>query len=170
MPAAVEVPQGGREADAGGIDAQLIQRFESGTDGEQFAANGTRPRIGLASLHQSADEIGFQQHVGIQGEYPLAGGGSNHGILGFGKTQVAAMEDGANAAAEMAQHLSGIVGRAIIGYDHLQVGALLGEDFLQAAANVPAAIEGDDRNADGWFGHDSSDQSTKTCGRPVPLH
>lgn len=67
------------------------------------------------------------------------------------------MEDGADAAAETAQHLAGIVGRAIIGYDHLQVDTLLGENFLQAAAYIAGAIEGDDRNADGWFGHDSSD-------------
>ena len=65
------------------------QGLEAGTDGEQFAADGARVRIGSPGVHEHADEIGKQQDVGIEGQDPLRAAGADGLVLGLGKTHVA---------------------------------------------------------------------------------
>ena len=63
---AVEVAERGGEVDAGGIDETVGHGLKPGADGEKFAAYGSGPGIQVPRVHEIADKIGLQQHVGIE--------------------------------------------------------------------------------------------------------
>ena len=152
-PAPIEVPQGGRETDAGRIDARLVQRRKTRPDGKQFAAHGARFRVGLAGFHQGANEAGAQQHVGVERQYPFGRTGTDGAVLRFGETQVPAAVDHPHPPAELAQHGRGAIGGPVIHHHDFDRHALLADYRFQTAPDVPRAVIRDDGCTDGWVGH-----------------
>ena len=71
-----------------------------GRDGEQFAAQATYLRQGIAEQDELAEEGGRETDVGVERENPVGVRACGDGlILGGGKTQVVAVVEDAKAFA-----------------------------------------------------------------------
>src|ERR1035438_8910948 len=170
MPAAVEMAHAGGEVDAGRVDARLGKRLESRADGEELAAYRAHPGVGLAGIHQAADEVRPQQHVRVQRKHPLAVAGPDRPVLSVGKSYIPIISEDPDPLSELPEDLQSAIGGSVVEHHDIQRHPLLPEDGFEATADITTAIEGDDGDANGSVGHwfVNFRYNQKTPQPPVP--
>ena len=100
--------------------------------GQQLAAHRADLGIDLAGVHQRLDEIGQQQNVRIQRQYPIAAGERDGLILRRREADVFRVVDNLAAIFELFQN----VHRAVVG------GVVDDNDLLVLDTSAPAPIPG----------------------------
>ena len=134
LAAAVEVAQHGVEVDAGGIDHGLFGDLEVGTHGQQLAADRADVGIELSGIHQRLNEIGKQQHIGIEGKHPIAVGELDGLILRGGEPDVLLVVVDLAAILELFEDVDGAIGGGIVDNDDFFVADIVGPAPIQDSA------------------------------------
>src|SRR5215471_9950382 len=146
LAATVQVPQGGREVDAGGIHQLLFRQIESGADGQQLSANRACLRIELAGLQQRLDEIRHKQHVWIERQNPLGLRQRDRLILRRGKTDIFAIVIDAASIGKLLQNVGGPVRGRVVDDDNLKILVFLLKHRLEAPLYESSAVKSDYRD------------------------
>ncbi len=148
LAAAIQMPQHGREVDAGGIHQLFFGKIESRANGQQLAANGADLRIHLPGFHQRLDEILQQQDVRIQRQHPFAAAKPDGLVLRRREPDILIVVIDPAAVCELFQNIDGAVSRGVVDDDHFEVRILLFQDRFKAPLDESAAVVGHDRDGD----------------------
>ena len=143
LAAAVQMPQHGREVDAGGIHQLFVGQIEGGPDGEQLSAHRADLGIHLPGVHQRLDEVGQQQDVGIERQNPLPLRQPDGLILRRRESQILVVVVDAAAVGELFQNVHGAVGRRIVDHHDFHVQILLFQNRFEATLDKSAAVVSD---------------------------
>ena len=121
------------------------QRLEAGADREKLAADGSGAGIGLARVDQVADKAGFSRTSGFSV--------STHGA------ELARMARFCASAKPRLRSqripgcdlncfriCTGTIGRGVVDHNDFECDPLLLENAIQAAPDIPLAVEGDNRH------------------------
>ena len=169
LAAAVQVAQHGVEVDSGGIHHGLLGDLEVRRHGQQLAAHRADGGIELAGIHQRLDEIGQQQHVGIQRQHPIAARKLDGLVLRGREPDVLFVVIDLAAVFELFEDIDRAIGGSVIDDDDFLERVLLRQHRFQAPFDEPAAVVGNYRDRDEVvMRHEPDFNPRRGLSRPLP--
>ncbi len=145
LAAPVQVPQHGREIDAGRIHQLLFRQIETGADAEQLAADGAGFAVHAARQYQLLYEVLHQQDIRIQRQHPSPVRKSDGLVLRRRESNIFLVVVNAASIRELLQNIHGAVGRGVVDHYDFKLRICLLENRFQASPDESAAVIGDQR-------------------------